>query len=105
MIQELEILVWEVMELASVLGRVNGDIGGGSLALEAFTDRVTFPAFSSFHIFCTSFWRDLLFASSSVIPAALIAILVFKAPLFYPNNVDAFPAKGHSFLFLTMLSA
>ena len=64
------------------------------LKTEALTDRVTFPAFSSLHLCCTSFWRDMLFASSSVILAALVAILVFKAPLFPPNSLAAFSTKG-----------
>ena len=81
LIPELELLVWEVIELTSVLFIDNGDIGGGSLVLEALTDRGTFPSFSSLHPCCTSFWRYLLFASSSTIPAALIAILVLKGPL------------------------
>ena len=105
LIPELELVVWEAMELVSVLCRVNGDIGGGSLAPESLTDRVTFPAFISLHLYCTSFWRDMLFASSPVIPAALIAILLFKAPLVFPNNPDDFSIKGYSFLDLTMLAS
>ena len=39
LIPELELVVWEVVELVSVLGRVNVDIVEVSLALEALTDR------------------------------------------------------------------
>ena len=85
LIPELELVVWEAMELVSVLCRVNGDIGGGSLALEALTDRGTFPEFSSLHLHCKFFWRDMLFASLSVIRSTLISILVFKAPLVSPT--------------------
>ena len=74
LIPELGFVVWGVVELASVLGRVNGDIGGGPLEIESLTDRVTFSAFSYLNLCCKSFWRDLLFASSYVITAALISI-------------------------------
>ena len=88
-----------------MLGIVNGDIGGGSLALKELTYRGTFIAFSSLHLLCTCFWRDMLFASLSVIPATLISILVLKSPLVPPNNLADFSTKGYSFLILTMLSA
>ena len=81
------------MELVSVPGRVNGEIGGMYLALETLTDRGTFTEFRSLHICCTSFWRDMLFASSSVIPADLTSILVFKVPLVFPNNLSDFLTK------------
>ena len=52
LITELEIVVWEVMELVSVLGRVHGDIEGGPLEIESLTDRVTF--------FCIQLLESLL---------------------------------------------
>ena len=74
LIPKLKIVVWEVMEPVLLLGRVNGDIRGVHLALESLTDRGTFPEFNSLNLCCKSFWRDLLFASSYVITAALISI-------------------------------
>ena len=47
----------------------------------------------------------MLIASSSVISAALISILVLKALLVSPNNPAKFSTKEYSFLGLTMLAA
>ena len=55
LIPELELVVWELMELASLLEMFSGNIGGGSLSLEALMDRGTFPEFSYLHLHCTIF--------------------------------------------------
>ena len=94
-----------MMELVSVISIVNGDIGEIYLALESLTDRGTILVFSSVHLPCTSFGKDLLIASSSVIPVALVTILVFKAPLVSPRNSAAFSSKEYFFLGLIVLAA
>ena len=58
MIPELELVVWEVMELVSVRVIFNGDIGEYYLAIEALTDRVIFTVFSSLIAFLLcKFWE------------------------------------------------
>ena len=105
MIPEVEHLLCEVMELSSVLGRVNGDIEGWYLVIEALTDRGNFTEFSSLHLRCKSVWRDLLFLSSSIIPVSVNSILVLKVPLVFPNNFPYFSTKQHYFLGLTVLAS
>ena len=56
---DLELVVWEAMELTSVLGRFNVEIGGGYLSLESLTGRGTFPTFSSLHIRCNVLERSI----------------------------------------------
>ena len=102
LIPELGFVVWGVVELASVLGRVNGDIGGGPLEIESLTDRVTFSAFSYLNLCCKSFWKDFLFLSMSIILATLVDIYCSKGYLFYPTIWLIFE-PNYSLLGLTML--